>query len=42
MEIIELSSYTDEEKLHIAKDHLLPKQRKKHGISHGQQEQNIR
>lgn len=32
MEIIELSSYTDEEKLHIAKDHLLPKQRKKHGL----------
>ena len=32
MEIIELSSYTDEEKLHIAKDHLLPKQRKRHGL----------
>ncbi len=32
MEIIELSSYTDEEKLHIAKEHLLPKQRKKHGL----------
>ncbi len=32
MEIIELSSYTDEEKLMIAKNHLLPKQRKKHGI----------
>lgn len=32
MEIIELSSYTDEEKLHIAKDHLLPKQRAKHGL----------
>ncbi len=36
MEIIELSSYTDEEKLHIAKDHLLPKQRKKHGLKANQ------
>ena len=36
MEIIELSSYTDEEKLHIAKDHLLPKQRKKHGLKASQ------
>ncbi len=33
MEVIELSSYTDEEKLRIAKDHLLPKQRKKHGLT---------
>ena len=32
MEVIELGSYTDEEKLRIAKDHLLPKQRKKHGL----------
>ena len=32
MEVIELSSYTDEEKLQIAKAHLLPKQRKKHGL----------
>ncbi len=32
MEVIELSSYTDEEKLSIAKRHLLPKQRKKHGL----------
>ncbi len=32
MEVIELSSYTDEEKLHIAKEHLFPKQRKKHGL----------
>ena len=33
MEVIELTSYTDEEKLMIAKDHLLPKQRKKHGLT---------
>ncbi|MGE4352669.1 MAG: endopeptidase La [Oscillospiraceae bacterium] len=33
MEVIELSSYTDEEKLEIAKRHLLPKQRKKHGLN---------
>lgn len=32
MEVIELSSYTDEEKLQIAKQHLLPKQMKKHGL----------
>ena len=32
MEIIELANYTDEEKLQIAKRHLLPKQRKKHGL----------
>lgn len=32
MEVIELSSYTDEEKLQIARQHLLPKQRKKHGL----------
>ena len=32
MEVIELSSYTDEEKVQIAKGHLLPKQRKKHGL----------
>ena len=36
MEVIELSSYTDEEKLQIAKRHLLPKQRKKHGLKAGQ------
>jgi ATP-dependent Lon protease len=32
MEIIELSSYTDEEKVMIAKNHLLPKQLKLHGL----------
>ncbi len=32
MEIIELNSYTDEEKLMIAKNHLIPKQMKKHGL----------
>ena len=32
MEIIELGSYTDEEKLMIVKDHLLPKQMGKHGL----------
>ena len=36
MEVIELSSYTDEEKLQIAKQHLLPKQRKKHGLKAAQ------
>ena len=36
MEIIELSSYTDEEKLAIAKKHLLPKQLKKHGLKKSQ------
>ncbi len=33
MEVIELNSYTDEEKLEIAKRYLLPKQMKEHGIS---------
>jgi ATP-dependent Lon protease len=33
MEVIELTSYTDEEKLEIVKRHLLPKQRKKHGLT---------
>jgi len=33
MEIIELSGYTSEEKFQIAKRHLLPKQREKHGLS---------
>lgn len=36
MEIIEIGSYTDEEKLSITKRHLIPKQLKKHGISKSQ------
>ncbi len=32
MEVIELSGYTTAEKLHIAKNHLLPKQLEDHGI----------
>lgn len=32
MEVIELGSYTDEEKLMIAKNHLLPKEMKRHGL----------
>ncbi len=36
MEIIELGSYTDEEKLSIAKDHLIPKQIAKHGLKKAQ------
>ena len=36
MEIIELGSYTDEEKLMIAKNHLIPKQLGKHGLKRTQ------
>lgn len=36
MEIIELESYTDEEKLMIAKNHLLSKQMEKHGLKKSQ------
>ena len=36
MEVIELSSYTDEEKLMIAKHHLLPKELQKLGLKKGQ------
>lgn len=32
MELIELPSYTAEEKFHIAKEHLIPKQLKEHGL----------
>lgn len=35
MEIIYISGYTDEEKLNIAKRHLMPKQLKEHGLEHG-------
>ena len=33
MEVIELAGYTHEEKFHIAKQHLLPKQLKEHGLT---------
>ncbi|MBR6748393.1 MAG: endopeptidase La [Clostridia bacterium] len=36
MELIELPSYTDEEKLQIAKRHLIPKQLKRHGLKRTQ------
>ena len=36
MEVIELGSYTDEEKLMIAKNHLIPKQLEKHGLKKSQ------
>jgi len=36
MEIIELGSYTDEEKCMIAKNHLIPKQLVKHGLKKSQ------
>lgn len=36
MELIELSSYTDEEKLQISKNHLLPKQLRRHGLKRSQ------
>ncbi len=36
MEVIELSSYTDEEKVQIAKRHLLPKELARHGLAKGQ------
>ncbi len=36
MEVIELGSYTDEEKLMISKNHLIPKQLNKHGLKKSQ------
>lgn len=33
MELIEVSSYTENEKMHIAKEHLLEKQKEKNGLS---------
>lgn len=36
MDIIEISSYTENEKLHIAIEHLIPKQLEKHGITNEQ------
>ncbi len=36
MEVIEVSSYTENEKLHIAMEHLIPKQLKKHGLKEDQ------
>nr|WP_294490877.1 endopeptidase La [uncultured Mediterraneibacter sp.] len=33
MEVIEISSYTDNEKLHIAVEHLIPKQLERHGLT---------
>ena len=35
MEIIEVTSYTENEKFHIARKHLIPKQIKKHGLCIG-------
>lgn len=36
MEVIELPSYTADEKFHIAKEHLIPKQLKEHGLKASQ------
>jgi ATP-dependent Lon protease len=37
MEILELAGYTEEEKIHIAKRFLLPRQTKEHGLTLGEQ-----
>lgn len=36
MEVIRISGYTEEEKIHIAREHLIPKQTKKHGVKKGE------
>ena len=36
MEVIEVTSYTENEKLHIAKEHLIEKQKEKNGLKKGQ------
>ena len=36
MELIEVSSYTENEKMHIAKEHLIQKQMKKNGLKDGE------
>lgn len=36
MEIIEINSYTENEKFHIAREHLIPKQIAKHGLKASQ------
>ena len=36
MEIIEINSYTENEKFHIAREHLIPKQVAKHGLKASQ------
>lgn len=36
MEVIEINSYTENEKIHIAQEHLIPKQLKRHGLTQQQ------
>lgn len=36
MEVIEINSYTENEKMHIALEHLIPKQRSRHGLKEDQ------
>ena len=36
MEVIEVTSYTENEKVHIAKEHLIPKQIERHGLTNKQ------